>query len=140
MTIVIDWDVKQQIKPISRLTAFVAAYHLAAAFYHQKYFAPYQNIPVFFKVADETALVDLTAPVAGVILTLLANLRQCFISEDTETSEKDRRDSQYVTLLDKTQAGGQSVSWGQGTGSRTQFATSLQMVLKGLIEHIMRSS
>ena len=93
------------------------------------------------QVADETALVDLTAPVAGVILTLLANLRQCFISEDTETGDKDRRDSQYITLLDKTSgAGGQSVSWGQGTGSRTQFATSLQMVLKGLIEHIMRSS
>ena len=106
-----------------------------------KDFASFCTFCLFFnQVADETALVDLTAPVAGVILTLLANLRQCFISEDTETGEKDRRESQYITLLDKTQAGGQSVSWGQGTGSRTQFATSLQMVLKGLIEHIMRSS
>ncbi|XP_045195259.2 nuclear pore complex protein Nup205-like [Mercenaria mercenaria] len=97
---------------------------------------------LLMKVADENALPELTAPVAGVILTLMANLRQCFVSEDQDPSEKERRDSQYITLLDRSQTAAKSVSWGQGSGSgsRTLFATSLQMVLKGMIEHILRSS
>ena len=71
----------------------------------------------------------------------MANLRQCFMSEDEEPSEKDRRESHYITLLDRSQTAARSVSWGQGSaGSRTLFATSLQMVLKGVIEHILRSS
>ena len=90
------------------------------------------------QVADDSAMTELTAPVSGVILTLMANLRQCFMSEDPGAGE--RRDSQYITMLDKTQGASTSVSWGQGSGSRTLFATSLQMVLKGLIEHILRSS
>ena len=91
-------------------------------------------------MADEDALIELTSPVAGVILTLLANLRQCFVTEDTENQEKEKKEGRYISMLDKTQVNNASVTWGQGSGSRTLFATSLQMVLKGLIEYIMRSS
>ncbi|KAL4232887.1 hypothetical protein ACF0H5_007574 [Mactra antiquata] len=94
------------------------------------------------KLADDSALPELTAPVAGVILTLLANLRLCFLTEDQEPSDKDQRDSRYISLLDRSKAAGTAVSWGPGSksGSRTLFATSLQIVLRGVIEHILRSS
>jgi len=53
------------------------------------------------QVADDNALPELTAPVAGVILTLMANLRQCFLSHDHEPGDRERRDMQYVSLLDR---------------------------------------
>ncbi|XP_052809828.1 nuclear pore complex protein Nup205-like [Mya arenaria] len=100
---------------------------------------------LLMKVADDDALPELTAPVAGTILILMANLRQCFMAHDQSPSDKEHRDLQYVTMLDRSQQGvnNTTVSWGQGSqgsGTRTLFATSLQMVLKGLIEHILRCS
>ena len=71
----------------------------------------------------------------------MANLRQCFMSESTEWTDKDRRASQAMGFLDRTQgSGANTVLWGQGSSSRTLCATSLQMVLKGLIEYILRCS
>ncbi|XP_052238220.1 nuclear pore complex protein Nup205-like isoform X2 [Dreissena polymorpha] len=93
------------------------------------------------KVADDNALPELTAPVSGVLLTLMANLRQCFMTHDELPSDQERRDLQYVTLLDRSAGvSNTAVSWDKGSGSRTLFATSLQMVLKGLIEHTLRCS
>ncbi|KAJ8314739.1 hypothetical protein KUTeg_006889 [Tegillarca granosa] len=89
------------------------------------------------KVADEDSLTELTAPVAGVILTLVANLRQCFVLEQ---SSPDDRTSKYLSLHENVATLGQTVAWGQSSGARTLFATSLQLVLKGLIDHVMRSS
>nr|XP_022290304.1 nuclear pore complex protein Nup205-like [Crassostrea virginica] len=88
------------------------------------------------KVTEEDTLTELTAPVAGIILTLMTNLRQCFCPDPVTEDEA----SQVLTLLDSTGGLGQSAAWGQKAGSRTQFASSLQLVLRGVIDHILLSS
>ncbi|XP_056015581.1 nuclear pore complex protein Nup205-like isoform X3 [Ostrea edulis] len=88
------------------------------------------------KVTEDDALTELTAPVAGIILTLMTNLRQCFCQDGITDDEGSR----FLTMLDSTAGLGQTRSWGQGSGSRTQFASSLQLVLKGVIDHILLSS
>ncbi|KAL3882663.1 hypothetical protein ACJMK2_028981 [Sinanodonta woodiana] len=96
---------------------------------------------LLLKISDENALSELTAPASGVLLTLIANLQHCFFSEDLESNGKEARSSQYTSQLERSQGTSLSgVSWGQGSGSRTLFATSLQITLKGLIEHLLRSS
>ncbi|KAL5010671.1 hypothetical protein ScPMuIL_012976 [Solemya velum] len=85
------------------------------------------------KVADEEALIELTAPVAGVVLTLMANLQHCFILSKKTHSDNYQRSAQYVTLLDKTGSGNLSMTWGQSSGSRTLFATSLQLYSRVLL-------
>lgn len=88
------------------------------------------------QVTEEDTLTELTAPVAGIILTLMTNLRQCFCPDPVTEDEA----SQVLTLLDSTGGLGQSAAWGQKAGSRTQFASSLQLVLRGVIDHILLSS
>ena len=88
------------------------------------------------QVTEEDTLTELTAPVAGIILTLMTNLRQCFCPDPVTEDEA----SQVLTLLDSTGGLGQSAAWGQRAGSRTQFASSLQLVLRGVIDHILLSS
>jgi nuclear pore complex protein Nup205 len=74
---------------------------------------------------------ELTILAASVILTLLANLRQCFMSDQsTEFAGED---------LDEA-ASEEGSNFGQKKGSRTLFASSLQVVLKGLIDHILQTS
>ncbi|KAK3096434.1 hypothetical protein FSP39_000076 [Pinctada imbricata] len=89
------------------------------------------------KVADEDALMELTSPVSGVILTLMTNLRQCFLNEHSPSEDTG---SMYPSLLDSTATSTQTVTWGEKSGSRTLFATSLKLVLQGLIDHILKSS
>ena len=76
-------------------------------------------------------------PVAGVILTLMANLRQCFLEEETQAQLDDLA---YYPSLEGQCAGRIEVGFGQSTGARTFFASSLQVVLRGLIDHIIHSS
>ena len=95
---------------------------------------------LLIKVSDEEALPELTAPVARVILTLLANQRKCFLTDEQIDSVGYPSVSQYVTLLDAHGSLDQNIMFGKLGGSRTLFASSLQVVLKGLVEHIMRSS
>ncbi|KAK7106896.1 nuclear pore complex protein Nup205-like [Littorina saxatilis] len=96
------------------------------------------------KVAEEEALPESTAPVSGVVLTLMANLRQCFITDRIPLDEKKQPQSNtYISLLDRSAmlSGVPSLPspWSQGASSKTMFLTSLQMVLKGLIEYILGS-
>ncbi|XP_064596049.1 nuclear pore complex protein Nup205-like [Liolophura sinensis] len=91
------------------------------------------------KVSDEDTLPELTAPVAGVILTLMTNLRQCFVNDQSEGGESLPL-TQYVSFLDGAGAGPQPVGFPTSSSSRTLFSTSLQVVLKGIIEYILRSS
>ncbi|XP_013384593.1 nuclear pore complex protein Nup205 [Lingula anatina] len=98
---------------------------------------------LFLKISDEDAFQELTNPVAAVILTLLANLRHCFLSDQSDMAQLENL-SHYVTMLDGSQAAppvpqGGSTFTQQG-GARTLFASSLQAVLKGLVEHILRTS
>ncbi|XP_078583600.1 nuclear pore complex protein Nup205-like isoform X3 [Branchiostoma floridae x Branchiostoma japonicum] len=77
------------------------------------------------KMSDPDAVPELTSPVAGVVLTLLAHLRQSSSTEQTTLPG-----SQYVPLLD---------SQGTGYGSSPVSAGPMQVVLRGLIESIMQS-
>lgn len=87
-------------------------------------------------MTEDDALTELTAPVAGIILTLMTNLRQCFCQEPVTEDDP----STFLSMLDATPGLGQTTAWGQGSGSRTQFASSLQLVLRGVIDHILLSS
>ena len=92
------------------------------------------------QVSDDNALPELCAPIAGVVLTLVCHLRQCFLTESDGSNPADGRLSHYLSLLDGTAPVNQSAAFDQPSGSRTLFSSSLQVVLKGLIEHILRSS
>ena len=63
----------------------------------------------------------------------MANLKQCFVSEQSQNQDQ----SKYSSLQEESLE--QNTPWGQSSGSRTLFATSLQLVLKGLIDHVLRS-
>ena len=96
------------------------------------------------QVSEEESLAESTAPVSGVVLTLMANLRQCFLTDRLPVDEaRQSRSNAYVSLRDRSAmfggASSQPSPWSQGASSRTLFATSLQIVLKGLIEYILSS-
>ena len=93
---------------------------------------------LLMKVSKEDVVPELSALVAGVILTLMANLRQCFMA-DQSTAQDVGHSSQYVTLLDGTSTG-HMTGFGGVTGARTLYSSSLQVVLRGLVEYLMRSS
>ncbi|KAK2179080.1 hypothetical protein NP493_515g00009 [Ridgeia piscesae] len=92
---------------------------------------------LLLKVSKEDAIPELTAPAAGVILTLMANLRHCFLSIQPTPSQCV---SQYSLQQPDGSTVSQSSGFGQSSSGRMIFASSLQVVLKGLIEHLMRSS
>lgn len=99
------------------------------------------NVGCVLQVSEEDAVGELTAPVAGVILTLMSNLRHCFLSDQSELTHLQNL-SQFMTLLDGRVPDASSVSQAsldEGSTLRSVFS-SLQVVLKGLLEHILRSS
>ena len=78
-----------------------------------------------WKVSSEDAASELTGAGAGVILTCMANLRQCFLS----------------TREGATHGFDLSLAFGQpGLIPGNLSASSLQVILKKLIEFIMTSS
>lgn len=96
------------------------------------------------KVSKSDAVSELTSPVAGVILTLMAHLTQCFVTPQSAYDQLTDH-AQYVSMLDGQNAlpGSHDISTVLGevvTGSRTQYASSFQVVLRGLLDHILRSS
>ena len=71
----------------------------------------------------------------------MANLRMCFLKE-SEVGDASNNITQYVTMLDGAHAsvsGHVNMFSSQTSGARTLFASSLQVVLKRLLEHMMRS-
>ena len=100
------------------------------------------------KVSKDDAVAELSSRVAGVILTLMANLRQCFLADQPEGLELGHG-SQYISLLDGTlpsstttaaAAASSAAVFGGVSGARTLYASSLQVVLRGLVEYLMRTS
>jgi len=100
------------------------------------------------QVSKHDAVADLTRPVAGILLTLLSNLSQTFrmadLAEAMDPPSADTEQlSQYIALLDdgrslplvKSKSGG--VSCG---GSRASYAASFQVVLRGLLQHVISCS
>ncbi|XP_070580305.1 nuclear pore complex protein Nup205-like [Ptychodera flava] len=89
------------------------------------------------KVANPEARQELIAPVAGVILILMVNLRQSIVHDQSDSGI-----TQYISMLD-TSTASMSVLASQsamlGTAS-SLTASPLVAVLKGLIEFIMQSS
>jgi len=94
------------------------------------------------KVQDAEASPDVTSPVAGVLLTLLSNLRLCFLNEAAEFDQM-KMNVPYASLLDvgvSCNPKAQSTLFDQPSSSITQYSSSLQVVLRGLIEYILQSS
>ena len=93
------------------------------------------------KVSKEDVVSELSSRVAGVILTLMSNLRQCFLVDQPEGLELGHG-AQYISLLDGTLSAAttQTAVFGGVSGGRTLYASLLQVVLRGLVEHLMRSS
>ena len=88
-------------------------------------------------MTKEDAAPELSGHVAGVILMLMANLSCSFI---TSQSPKPSVDT-FVSLLDNTiEFPSKPSAYGNQGGARTLFASSLQVVLKGLVQHMKNSS
>ncbi|KAK3769775.1 hypothetical protein RRG08_046880 [Elysia crispata] len=85
---------------------------------------------LLMKVSSEEVNLEATGVVSDVLLTLMANLRHCFLSPAASASTGS---SSYAGVDTST---GQPFS---GGSSRTVFASSLQIVLKGLIDYILKA-
>ena len=94
------------------------------------------------KVARDDAASELGNCVAGVVLTLMANLRHCFLADQAATADATRV-TQYVSLLDARVTGAFAAAafrGSDGSGGRSLYRSTLQMVLRGTIEYLMRAS
>ena len=87
-----------------------------------------------YQVSGEEVNLEATGVVSDVLLTLMANLRHCFLSPATSAGFG-------ASTASFGGCGGDTslVQPFSGGGSRTVFASSLQIVLKGLIEYILKS-
>ena len=92
------------------------------------------------QVSDEECLVEMNVPVSGVVLTLLSNLRLCFLQsvDGLENTICDSTAMGIGNIIDP--AINQSNYEQTSVGAISQYGTSLQIVLAGIIEYIMRSS
>ncbi|XP_002740701.1 nuclear pore complex protein Nup205 [Saccoglossus kowalevskii] len=87
------------------------------------------------KVSNPDARQELVAPIAGVILTLMVNLRQSIVHDHTDTGA-----TEYISMLETSNVStlaSQSAIMGSAT---SLTASPLVVVLRGLIEFIMQSS
>ena len=94
------------------------------------------------KVARDDATAELSNCVAGVVLTLMANLRHCFMA-DQATAADVSRVAQYVSMLDASQTTSMTAApfrGSDGSGGRSLYRSTLQTVLRGMIEYLMRAS
>ena len=87
---------------------------------------------------------ELTSPVAGVILTLMAHLSQCFIAPQSAADQLTDH-AHYASMLDghhdmPVSHDVSTILTEVTTGSRTQYSSSFQVVLRGLLDHIIRCS
>ena len=96
------------------------------------------------QVSKHEAVAELTRPVAGVLLTLMSNLAQTFHSADMADARLQSADteqlSQYIALLDDGQPVPTSKSTVACGGSRSAYSSSFQVVLRGLLQHIIGCS
>jgi len=96
------------------------------------------------KVADDDALPELTSLVSGVLLTLTCHLTQCFHTAKNPDTQIQNSESVFSGCLEDVGSCAAIVSnktvLGISGSQRTLLYSSLQVLLKGLIEHIMRSS
>uniref|UniRef100_T1JB70 Partial AB-hydrolase lipase domain-containing protein n=1 Tax=Strigamia maritima TaxID=126957 RepID=T1JB70_STRMM len=79
------------------------------------------------KVLNQSSVSELSHLVSGIILTLLANLRQCFIASETDMGKENL--SGFNVLSETTLV----------SSTRLFRSSSLQVVLKGLLECILKS-
>ena len=96
------------------------------------------------QVSKNEASAELTRPVAGVLLTLMSNLSQTFRAADMSEAAERHADSdqlsQYIALLDDSRTVPTSKSGSFCGGSRSTYASSFQVVLRGLLQHMIGSS
>jgi len=100
------------------------------------------------QVSKKDAVVELTRPVAGVLLTLMSNLSQTFRAADMlvqPTADSEPSLSQYVAVLDERRhtAAVPPPTTKSSTpcgASRSAYSASFQVVLRGLLQHIISCS
>ena len=99
---------------------------------------------MLLQVSKKDAVAELTRPVAGVLLTLMSNLGQTFRAADIAESVVHHADSeqlpQYVSLLDESPSLPTMKSTTSCGGSRSSYASSFQVVLRGLLQHVIGCS
>jgi len=99
---------------------------------------------VLSQVSKKEAVAELTRPVAGVLLTLMSNLSQTFrvadMAEATVQPSDTEQLSQYIALLDDSRALPSSKSVSSCGGSRSSYAALFQVVLRGLLQHVIGCS
>ncbi|CAL1531629.1 unnamed protein product, partial [Lymnaea stagnalis] len=83
---------------------------------------------LLIKVSGEDVSIEAIALVSDVLLTLMANLRHCFLPSSSLTAPSASDNSTHPFWA------------GKGGSSRTVLSTSLQIVLRGLIDFILQSS
>jgi len=97
------------------------------------------------QVSKNEAVAELTRPVAGVLLTLMSSLSQTFRVSDMAESTLPPADteqlSQFIAVLDegRTLPTLKSSSTLCG-GSRSSYASSFQLVLRGILQHMIGCS
>ena len=97
------------------------------------------------QVSKSDAVAELTRPVAGVLLVLMSNLSQTFRASDAAEGllqlAGTEQLSQYIALLDDERplptAKSSTTLCG---GSRSSYSASFQVVLRGLLQHIIGCS
>ncbi|RUS70914.1 hypothetical protein EGW08_021327, partial [Elysia chlorotica] len=85
---------------------------------------------LLLKVSGEEVNLEATGVVSDVLLTLMANLRHCFLSPAASAGTGSSSYTGTDTSACQAFSGG---------SSRTVFASSLQIVLKGLIDYILKA-
>ena len=103
---------------------------------------------VLLQVSKKESVSELTRPVAGVLLTLTSNLSQTFRVADVAAMLVQPADaeplSQYIALLDDSRAAPPTTTSLKSTtscgGSRSSYSASFQVVLRGLLQHMIGCS
>ncbi|GFS19080.1 nuclear pore complex protein Nup205-like, partial [Elysia marginata] len=86
---------------------------------------------LLLKVSGDEVNLEATGVVSDILLTLMANLRHCFLSPAASAGS-----GSLSSFAGGDSMAGQAFS---GGSSRTVFASSLQIVLKGLIDYILKA-
>jgi len=102
------------------------------------------------QVSKKDAVAELTRPVAGVLLTLMSNLSQTFRLADIADTLVHPADtveplSQYIAVLDDSSRAPPTLGKSVGDavrcgGTRSAYAASFQVVLRGLLQHMIGCS
>lgn len=85
-------------------------------------------------MAEEDAMPELTAPASGVFLILMSNIKQCFQADSFVLP----RVGGTIHHVSKTAEENRTLCGALGN-ARSLFSSALKVILKGLVDYILRS-